>query len=365
MSKFLLILGWIGLVALVTPMLRVMRTESVLGQRELRYHPWYAVAVVVPVILMAATRGYIADTGMYLRGFEDMPKTLSGIPAYMSTVQKDRGFYFLSAVIKLLVGGNSVLYLFVIAALQCVILALVYRKYSTHYLLSIFLFLASTDYISWMFNGIRQFTAVVLIFAATKFILNKQWLPTVLLILLASTMHQSALLMLLIVLVVQGRAWNVKTLCFLLAILLSVLYVELFTTLLDAAMQETQYESMVTDWNEWGDDGTNEMRVLVYSAPAVLSLLGLRYIRAANDPLIDLCANMSIVSMGLYIISMFTSGIFMGRLPIYASLYNYILLPWQIEHMFNERSAQILRMAMIGAYLLFYYYQMHFVWGFM
>ena len=47
-----------------------------------------------------------------------------------------------------------------LASIQAIILVTIYRKYSTNYLLSIFLFIASTDYLSWMFNGVRQFAAV-------------------------------------------------------------------------------------------------------------------------------------------------------------------------------------------------------------
>ena len=64
---------------------------------------------------------------------------------------------------------------------------------------------------------------------------------------------------------------------------------------------------------------------------------------------------MSIISTGLYVVSMFTSGIFIGRLPIYFSLYNYILLPWEIENLFTERSKKLVYIGLIGFYLLFYY----------
>lgn len=47
---------------------------------------------------------------------------------------------------------------------------------------------------------------------------------------------------------------------------------------------------------------------------------------------------MSIVSASIYLVSMFTSGIFIGRLPIYCSLYSYVLLPWEIKHLFNEKT---------------------------
>ena len=95
---------------------------------------------------------------------------------------------------------------------------------------------------------------------------------------------------------------------------------------------------------------------MVYAVPSILSLVGLRYIKEADNPLINLCTNMSIVAVGFYVISMFTSGIFIGRLPIYFSLYSYILLPWEIEHMLDEKSYKIVYALMIIFYLLFYLY---------
>ena len=127
--------------------------------------------------------------------------------------------------------------------------------------------------------------------------------------------------------------------------------------------KETQYQNVVSDWQSWQDDGTNVFRVLVYSVPMMLSLIGFKIIRRADDPVINICVNMSIVTTGLYIISMFTSGVYIGRLPIYFSLYNYILLPWEINHIFTERSKRLIYILMIGAYLVFYYYQMHFAWS--
>ena len=52
------------------------------------------------------------------RDYKDMPRAFGGIISYIGTVKKDKGFYFLSAVIKCIVGNRSVVYLFIIAALQ-------------------------------------------------------------------------------------------------------------------------------------------------------------------------------------------------------------------------------------------------------
>ena len=120
---------------------------------------------------------------------------------------------------------------------------------------------------------------------------------------------------------------------------------------------------MVNDWTRWGDDGTNPLRVLIYSIPAILSFIGLKHIQEENDPVINLCTNMSIISSGIYLVSMATSGIFIGRLPIYVSLYSYILLPWEIEHIFMRKSARLVTVAAVVAYCGFFYYQMRFTWG--
>ena len=85
-----------------------------------------------------------------------------------------------------------------------------------------------------------------------------------------------------------------------------------FTNLLDAALSETQYTNVVSDWKEFEDNGTSVLRVLVYSVPMIMSLLGLRYIEAENNPIINICTNMSIVTTGFYVVSIFTSGIFIN-----------------------------------------------------
>ena len=81
-----------------------------------------------------------------------------------------------------------------------------FRKYTPYYIMVVFLFVASTDYLSWMFNGIRQFMAVTIVFSATIFMLKKKYLPLLGVILLASSFHKTALLMIPCVLIAQGNA---------------------------------------------------------------------------------------------------------------------------------------------------------------
>ena len=356
MFDFFWILIWIAFAAIVTHIWDFQHEETVLGRTERRYTWTWAIALLVPLLLLCTFRGYIGDTYAYEKTFKAIPTAFSDLSEYYATLSKDRGFYLFSALIKIFITRNHRVYFFILAAIQGILLFAVYRKYSTRFLISFFLFIASTDYISWMYNGIRQFMAVSLTFACLPLLLKKKYISAILIALFASTFHGTALLVIPFYFLVGGKAWNFRTMLFLLGVMAAVVFVDEFTPFLESLLQETQYENVVSDWTAWEDDGTNLFRVIVYSVPVVLSVVGLRFIREANDPLINMCVNMSIISMGFYIVSMFTSGIFIGRLPIYFSLYNYILLPWEIDHMFTKPSARLVFRIMVVAYLLFYVY---------
>lgn len=339
--------------------------EFILGKKEERWNVIPAIILVLPYILWAGfrTNGF-GDTGAYRRGFLGAPSQLGQLPEYLTAITKDKGFFVLTALLKSIIGNSDVLYFLILAAFQMICLALVYRKYSCNYWVSIFIFVASTDYLSWVHNGVRQFLAITLIMAATPLLLKKKYIPLIAVILLAATFHGSALIMLPVVFIVQGKAWNKKTVLCIIACICALVFVDQFTDILDSALSNTQYSNMVTDWEEWQDDGTNPIRVLVYSIPMLLSIIGRKQIAAENNFMIDVMVNFSILTCGIGLISMGTSGIFIGRLISFSSVYSAsILLPWEIEHIFTKESSRLILSALIIGYVAFFYYQMHFAWG--
>ena len=52
----------------------------------------------------------------------------------------------------------------------------------------------------------------------------------------------------------------------------------------------------------------------------------------------------------------------LGRLPIYFSLYNLILLPWLIKSIFENKERDLIYFIMIICYIGFFYYQMSVSW---
>ena len=340
-------------------------TIFVAGKREERWKLGPAISMMIPYIVWAAFRSdAFGDTGAYRNSFQKLPSALIELPRYLENVSKDKGYAIFSGLLKTIIGNNDILFFLIIAGIQLIFLAIVLRKYSCDYWMSVFLFVVSTEYMGWVHNGIRQFLAVAIIFAGTEFIVQKKYKTAVCIILLASTIHASALLMIPIIFIIQGNAWNKKTVLCIIAAIAVLFFVEQFTGIMDEMLADTQYKNVVSDWEDISDDGTNPLRVLIFSIPTLLSLLGLKMIKCENNPMINMATNASIITTGLYLVSMVTSGIFMGRLPIYVSLYSMcILLPWEIQNLFARDSARIVKLITVSCYIAFFYYQMHNTWG--
>lgn len=352
----LIVVAWFASAA------RQTYTVEIHGRTEKRYG-WIPVLIImIPMIIAAAKRSpAIGDTSAYIAGFRDTTASFSAIPEALAREGKDKGFSVFNILIKMIIGDHYQLYFGIIAAICLFCVAYVYRKYSCNFAMSMFLFLASSDYIQWTHNGMRQFIAVCIVFAATELLLKKKYLLYIPIVLLASTIHATALLMIPVCFIVQGKAWNTRSVIFTAAALVAINYSGALSDLIVGFMSDTQYSNEVGQFLE--TEGTNILRVVVFAVPPILALFFKRYLDAARYPILDLSVNMSIISMGAYIISSVTSGIFIGRIPIYFSLYNYILLPWLVENVFEKRSRKLVYAVIIVCYMYFYYYQVTDVWG--
>lgn len=364
LTNYWWLLIWLFIGAIIAVIVPVTRSEYVLGKKEQRWGLIPAVLLACPYAVWAGVRhDWFGDTGVYRRMFQESPAAISQIPSYIAEHTKDRGFSVLTIVLKSILGNSVILFFLIIAIFQIACIVYVFRKYSSNYWLSFFLFIVSTDYLSWMHNGVRQFIAVTIVFACFGLIVKRKYVPLICLVLLASTIHGSALLMIPIVFIVLGKAWNKRTIFFIAATVVIMGFIDQFTSLLDNLLAETQYSDLITNEIWTTDDGTSILRVLVYSAPAILSFIGKRYVDAADDPVINICVNCACVTMALYFLASVSSGIYVGRLPIYTTLQGYIAVPWLIDHIFTEKSATLVKTAMIGAFLVFFYYQMHVAWA--
>ena len=355
LTNYWWLLIWPFMFGALSLIFNMERQEMVDGQRCNRWRPVPAWVLAIPFIIWAGWRKWFADTEQYRRTFLGLPSQVSQIAPYLKNVRKGYAFRLFEMLFKCYISTSDIAFFTFVAAIQMICLVYIYRKYSPNFWLSIFFFIASTDYLSWMHNGMRQFIAVAILFICVPLIAKKKYFLSIIIVLLVSQIHGTALIYLPLIFVINGKFRNTRTLLFLVGIVIAIVFVDRVTGFLISAMEDTAYEGDIIFLKT--NDGTNIFRVLFYSVPAIMSWLYRSTIDQANDPFINVCANLSIVTMGFYIFSYFTSGILMGSIPIYFSLSNYILIPWLLDRVYNRDSRKLLQAAFILVYTFFFYYQ--------
>ena len=360
-KRYIFILIWIGFFYLLSKSMSFQHKETVLDENVERYNWTIAIIIFIPVVWMAANRGqYFSDSALYAYHYDNdfQPVTFEYIKNAIKGQGKDWGYGILVSTIKRIFGGDYKRYFMVMSVLQGIPLIKFLRKYSSNYIFSFFLFIAATDYIGWMFNGMRQFTAIVIVLLAAPYMFEKKYVRAILLVLLAMTMHQSAMIVIPFIFIAQGKAFNKKTMLFILGAILAVTFVTQFSDILGDALENTQYDGYIEKSGAW-NSGTSPFRVIIYSFPALFAFYGRKTIREKGGTLINFCANMSVATAGIYLIAMFTSGILMGRVPGYFFLFGYVLLPWEIENLFPPATKKTVYFCTIAGYLAYYYNQAH------
>lgn len=359
----LLPLAWLMIAGLLLRMMP-MQYEIVCGREKKNWYLFNAVLLALPLILWAGLRGDIGDTYAYIRNYRAASPSLVELLPKLNADSKDPGFSVLMTLFKSMGISDYRIFFLCIAIFQMLCIVRTFRRYSPNYWISIFLFVASTDYLSWMFNGMRQFIAVTMLFGAFDLLLQRRYKTFAIIVLLAAQIHGSAILMLPLAFIMIGPAFNRKTFLMIAATVMVIPFIDRFTPILNDLLADTQYSTTMTDEIWSVDDGTNPIRVLVYSVPALIAIFGRKRISRANDPVMNLCINASMITMSIYLVSMVTSGVYVGRLPIYTTFYGYIALPWMIDKIFEKATARLIILMMVVCFLAFFYYQCHITWAF-
>jgi len=334
------------------------KIEEINGERVYRWSILFAVILFFPIFWLACMGKPLGDVPLYIDTYKKLPSTMVGILNYVSTMESGQGFVILEGAIKLFFGNNVTAFRVIIALIHSIPLIWIFRKYSEDYWISIYLFVASACHFGWMMNGLRQFIAVVMIFSALPFMIEKKYVKLTIIVLLASTIHFSAIFILPVVFIVQGKAWNFRTIMFIIASVVAMFLLNDNLTLAESFLEGTEYAGSITAFQELGDDGVNPIRVLVSAVPMFLAFLDRKYIKYEKNRLIHICVNMSIVTVGLNLVAMVTSGIMVGRMAIYTSMYGFIIMPYLIKNGFTKNSQLIMNIAMIGCYFIYYCVEM-------
>lgn len=361
MAIYYFMIGWVviwGIMSQITS--REVRVRDEVYER--RVNLFMAFISFSAIIFFAGLRSGVTDTYVYIDMFNEYPLWPDAKEFITDPDAREPGFRVFSILIKTYISQDYQPWLFIIASISGICIMYPLYKYSCNYGLSVFLFMTSCQF-TWMLNGIRQFLVAAILFACTPLILKNKPIPYIIIVLILSSIHTSALIMIPAYFIVDSEPWSKKTMIFVGGIILAMLFTSQFTSILDTVVENSNYASSMEEFKDT-DDGTNIIRILVESVPVIIAFIYRDKIKDKLTPIIKISINMSLIASGLYIISKIArSGIMLGRLPIYFSVYNLILLPWLINFIFEEKERRLMYFTMIVCYFTFFYYQMEITWG--
>lgn len=334
-------------------------SKGIITKYDSRMTKIIAVLVLaLPVFFIGIRTNYI-DTKGYIEGFNALETNWTSL-VFGIEDSKGAGWLVYEWIIKRFVTKNANMFLMITAIIQAGAILKLYYKYSCDYAYSMLLFFLSCSFVN-MMNGIRQFLAVALILYFSDYIFEKKYIKFIIVGMLACTIHISAIVWILAIFLVQGKPWNVRTILFGLLVLLSILYVDRFTGLLEDTLSNTIYSGYTAQFSV--DDGSNIMHTFIALVPVAISFIGRNIIDTINDNKINVMVNISVLGVMTSLLANFTSGILIGRMPIYFTMFNFALLPWLFENVFTDSSKKLIRIICIVGYAGYAFYYMKHSWG--
>ena len=352
---------WLALIIWVYSCSLMMNLQPKPSQLSLQSVPlpnWkQALIVMFPIIFFIGLRSEGADTPVYIRNYLGYETGLSSIFAADTWQKSEWLFTIFGKLIKTYISNDFHIYLFIIALITGLSLCRGFHLYSDYFFDSVALFIITGTFI-WMINGIRQFLVVAILFGNFRLLVERKWWYYIPLIIILTRVHQSVIIMLPVYFVVQGEPWNKRTMLILLGSIVLIFFSAYAFKLMDDAISlvhYTKYEGRSTLLPE-GDDGSNPIHTLIMAVPPVLAWFKAKEIRELRCPAVNILINISILACAFSLIANVTSGIYAGRIPIYFTIYNLLLLPFLIRKIYPKNIGHPLYFGMYAAYLFLFFY---------
>ncbi|EEK77696.1 EpsG family protein [Bacillus cereus] len=294
------------------------------------------------LILVSGLRTNIGDTYFYMHAYNVTEFNWEYIQN-----NKDKGFYIFQMILKRYTDDPQAM-VFITALITNVLIVLTLYKYSRLVEISLYVYITSGMYLVSM-NGIRQYLAAAIIFAATKYIFDGNWKMYILIVLIASTFHQSALVLIPLYFLIRRRAWSGITFLLLFLAVLIVIGFNQFTEVLFKTIEDTQYGQ----YKEFHEGGANILRVAVDSVPLILAYIGRDRLREIF-PKCDYIVNMALLGTVFMFIS--TQNWIFARFSIYFGLYQLILIAWVIK-LFTKKDQKLIYYSILVCYFIYFVYE--------
>lgn len=255
------------------------------------------------------------------------------------TIKLEPGYIIFNKLIGLIGGEN--LFLFITALVSLIGVYFSIRKYSKDYFLSVFLYITMHFYI-FIFSGLRQAIAFSIVWVSLKYIIERKCVKFVLLVLLASTFHKTALIFLPMYFIATKKITKRYMIVFLTTfILLFVFRVQIFSLI-------TKF--IYTNYSVSQDDGGYKYLILLF-AILIFSLF-IRNRKKEDFMENDIFINMIMIAILIQSMSSVEGNI--ARLTMYYSYSMIFLIPNLIKCIEDKRIRVMIK-SVIYIFLLIYF----------
>lgn len=300
------------------------------------------IIAALTLAMVSGLRSNIGDTYFYMHSY-----TVGDFSWQAIANSNDIGFNIFQMLLKQLSDDPQIL-VFTTGVITNLLIVLVMYNYTRLFELSVFLYITTGTFTVSM-NGIRQFLAAAIVFAATKFLFEGRWKSYMAIVVFASFFHQSALIMLPMYFIARRKAWTRMTAILVSLAVLIVAGFNEFSALLFTAIKDSNYAA----YESFDEGGANVLRAIVWIIPVIIAYFGRDKLRELF-PKADIIVNISLVGVILMIIS--TQNWIFARMAIYFNLYQLILIAWLIK-VFREKDQKLIYLMVLFFYFLFYFYE--------
>lgn len=290
-------------------------------------------------IVVSGARSGIGDTSMYTHLYEMIIEN-----TYEDGYEK--GFIFFLNFLAT-ISQNPQFMIIVTSIITHGINIFVMANYSSYFELEVYMYIASGFFLTSM-NGIRQAMASAIVFLGTTFLINRKFIPYVFLVLIASTLHTSAIIMIPVYFIVNNDLWTKHFNVIIMAGIFIIVFGGIISSILFKLLASTRYGS----YDTFEEGGANIIRVAVAFVPVLLAYLQ-KYSLKKIMPKCDIFVNLSILNFFVMALSI-DSWIF-ARMSYYFQLYSFILLPYVIKSVENIKEKRFIYYSFLVAYFIFMY----------
>ena len=311
------------------------------------------VAVILPILFFtafAALRKEIGDTFYYAHSFELFGDVKAPVTAKLFFTSM---FSFFQNTIHNLTDEPQWLIAFsAIFALPVPVFIL--YKYSYPFDLSIYMFV-TYGYLGGLVNGMRQYMAAAIVLCGTRYLFSLKrgaFIKYAVIIMLAWSMHNSALIMIPFFIVARRKAWQLSSYVILLGSLMATVAFDALLPSFLGAVENTSYKDY--SYNGWFtngvEGGSNIGRVIIAAYPIIISFLYRERLKPLGH-IGDVLINLGLLNVAINIIA--TYNWIFARLAIYLMIYYIILTVWVVTCAVPPKEKQVYYYATILAFFLY------------